>query len=238
VTLLEREASLEAIDKEGAALVAAAATAPGAQVPSCPEWCSEDLVGHVARVHWFWSQVVGRPIVSTDDFASIGDPDDPSSTPDPNAARAALVNALRSTPDVTHCWTWSPDQSAGFVRRFQVLEATIHRVDAEQTAGRASTIDVPVALHGLAVTFETLRLPAGGLPGSVHVHCTDGDGDGEWIVHADGHVETGHQKGDAALRGRAQDLLMVLWHRLPLDAIEVPGSRAVAEALVAADPRQ
>ena len=35
------------------------------------------------------------------------------------------------------------------------------------------------------------------------------------------------------MRGPAADLLLVLWRRLPLDAVEVIGDRAAAERLVA-----
>ena len=35
------------------------------------------------------------------------------------------------------------------------------------------------------------------------------------------------------MRGSAADLLLVLWRRLPLDAVEVIGDRATAERLVA-----
>ncbi len=74
--------------------------------------------------------------------------------------------------------------------------------------------------------------------GSVHLHCTDVDG--EWIVAADDDgadvVTREHAKGDAAVRGPAHDLLMVLWRRRPLDTVEVFGDRAVAERLIATDP--
>jgi hypothetical protein len=70
--------------------------------------------------------------------------------------------------------------------------------------------------------------PAGG---SVHLHCTDTDG--EWTVApstAGGDVvSVGHAKGDAAMRGTAHDLLMALWRRDGLDHVEVFGDRAVAE---------
>ena len=70
---------------------------------------------------------------------------------------------------------------------------------------------------------------------SVHLHCTDVAG--EWLVVDDGAggyvVTREHAKGDAAIRGTAHDLLMVLWRRLPLDAVEVIGDRAVAERFVA-----
>ena len=69
---------------------------------------------------------------------------------------------------------------------------------------------------------------------TIHVHCTDADG--EWlIVLADGEmrVTREHAKGDAAMRGPAHDLLLVLWRRQPLDTVDVIGDRAVAERLVA-----
>jgi hypothetical protein len=52
-------------------------------------------------------------------------------------------------------------------------------------------------------------------------------------VGADGTVTREHAKGDAALRGPAADLLLALWHRLPLDDLDVVGDRAVAERFVA-----
>lgn len=239
MTLLERTASIDAIEREATALVAAASAAGGARVPSCPDWTADELVAHLARVHEFWAEVVRRPLRTMDEIMAAfegRDPDDPSWQPDPAAARASLLDALRSTPDDTACWTWSSDEHVGFVRRFQVVEATVHRVDAEQAAGRTFTLDPATCVHGIEVTLETLRIPDGGLPGSVHLHCTDVDG--EWIVYANGSRETGHHKGDAAMRGRAQDLLLALWRRLPLDAIDIPGDRSVAEALITADPRE
>jgi hypothetical protein len=43
-----------------------------------------------------------------------------------------------------------------------------------------------------------------------------------------------HAKGDAALRGPASDVLLVLWRRLPLDAVDVVGDATVAARFVAA----
>jgi hypothetical protein len=67
--------------------------------------------------------------------------------------------------------------------------------------------------------------------GSLHLHCTDTDG--EWTLRTDDgvyHLSHGHSKGDAAVRGPADRLLLVLWRRLPLDAegIEVFGDADVA----------
>ncbi len=70
---------------------------------------------------------------------------------------------------------------------------------------------------------------------SVHLHCTDADG--EWIVRVseDGtaSVMRQHAKGDAAIRGPAHDLLLVLRHERPLETVEVIGDHAVAARFVA-----
>jgi hypothetical protein len=39
------------------------------------------------------------------------------------------------------------------------------------------------------------------------------------------------------LRGTAQDLLLALWRRVPLDALEIFGDRAVADTFIGADSR-
>jgi hypothetical protein len=69
----------------------------------------------------------------------------------------------------------------------------------------------------------------------VHIHC--GDVPGEWTLRpaADGagfDVVREHAKGDCALRGPANDLLLALWRRFPIDAIDVVGDTAVAERFI------
>jgi hypothetical protein len=71
--------------------------------------------------------------------------------------------------------------------------------------------------------------------GSVHIHCTDVAG--EWTVREsdDGfEVSREHAKGDAAIRGAANDIVQVLWRRVPLTACDVVGSTEVAARFVAA----
>jgi hypothetical protein len=56
---------------------------------------------------------------------------------------------------------------------------------------------------------------------------------GEWLlVPGDGLelvVTREHAKGSVALRGAAVDILLVLWRRMPIDAIEVIGDSSVAD---------
>jgi len=65
---------------------------------------------------------------------------------------------------------------------------------------------------------------------SIHLHCTDGDG--EWLVRlgADAVVVTReHAKGDVALRAPASELLLFLWGRRDASAGEVFGDASVLE---------
>ena len=51
-------------------------------------------------------------------------------------ATTALLDQLGRLDDAEPRWTWWPaDQTVGFTRRMQTYEATMHRVDAELTAG-------------------------------------------------------------------------------------------------------
>ncbi len=85
---------------------------------------------------------------------------------------------------------------------------------------RHAVIDATLASDGIDEYFELavprlvartgLRLPEG----TLHVHCTDVDG--EWLVwahHGEFRMVRSHQKGDAALRGPAEALLLRLWGR-------------------------
>jgi len=70
--------------------------------------------------------------------------------------------------------------------------------------------------------------PIGGNGETLHLHATDAEG--EWLLtmHADRvDVARGHAKGDAAIRGRAHDLLLMMWGREPLGEVEVFGDPAV-----------
>jgi hypothetical protein len=77
------------------------------------------------------------------------------------------------------------------------------------------------------------RSPHKGKTASFHLHRTDGEG--EWILRAEGgqaRCETGHDRADVALRGPAAGLYWVLMGRgTPQDhGVEVHGDHALAAA--------
>jgi len=230
-------------------------TAPDARVPTCPDWNADDLLWHLAEVQWFWGTIVREKL---DGGAAE------ERKPARPAGRAALMQfylaasadlgaALAATAPEAAAWTWSDDQTAGFIRRRQAHEALIHRVDAELTAGhRRSLMDPGLSADGID---EALRIMYGGDPPAwitfaaddtrtLRIRATD-TGD-SWLVtlgqitgtDPDDHksydqagirVETADPGTAAAatVTGTADDLDCWLWQRPPDTPPDRSGDQAV-----------
>lgn len=220
----------------------AEAADPARAVPSCPEWTIADLVWHLGEVQWFWGTDVEMR-ASDPDAVEAGKPERPAGYDEliawGRAQADRMIGILEATPDDTPVWTWAlneSDHNVGFVRRHQVQEAAVHRWDIEDAAtGKPQPIEPDVASDSIdevfAVTLPWGVRPDKTLPGSVHIHCTDTEG--EWFIHPDGRVEPIHAKGDVAIRGAASDLLLGLYTRVPLGSLDVIGDTAIAEELLA-----
>ena len=159
---------------------------PEARVPSCPEWDAADLLWHLATVQRWWADVVlarpvkpeqvehPRPEAYADLLATF------------DAWSADLVQALDGADPAEDSYTWSDDQTVGFILRRQAHEALVHRVDAELAAGVPSELDPVLATDGVE---ECLGVMYGGCPywgswvageGLVRVDTTD-TGEQVWI---------------------------------------------------------
>ncbi|WP_123024980.1 maleylpyruvate isomerase family mycothiol-dependent enzyme [Mycolicibacterium stellerae] len=119
-----------------------ASSDPAARCPTCPDWTAGDLLWHLTEVHYFWAGVLGQRVLSGAELPAVeqAKPERPSAMADLVALRAsataALLHELAQREDAEPCWSWwPPDQTVGFTRRMQTYEATMHRVDAELTAG-------------------------------------------------------------------------------------------------------
>lgn len=233
---------LTAIERDGAAFAVACEHAgPAAPVDSCPGWSVADLLWHLAEVHHFWATIVGDQRDTWEGYVAPERPADDELGDCYLAGLGRLLDVLRAAEPTAPNWTWSSDHSAGFVIRRMAQETAVHRWDAEHAAGFDWSIDAELASDGIDEFLHHFRGDGSGegeaVGGSVHLHCTDAHG--EWMVRplADGgsDVTREHAKGDAALRGAASDVLLVLWRRLPLGAIEVIGDEGVAARFVA-DP--
>ncbi len=238
---MDAQQYIDSIGVDSAGLRDAAAAADrSTAIAACPDWTVPDLVWHIGEVQHFWGTIVRDRM---QDWQAYVEPTRPD-TDEALFAFAAdsaeqLVAALSGVDPATPVYTWSSQKVAGFVTRRMAQEVAVHRVDAERAAGRDHRIEPELASDGIDEFLEfflsDIAKGAPALDGSVHVHCTDVDG--EWLVTTDADgayvVTREHAKGDAAVRGPANDLLMVLWRRDPLDTVEVIGDRSVAERLVA-----
>ncbi len=156
---------------------------------------------------------------------------------------------MRASDD-TEVWTWTgSNQPEIWVERRMTQETAVHRWDAANAVGLPYEIPAAVAADGIdefLMWFAARRVSEHAVPigGTVHLHCTDPDVDlveggnqgsavgGEWMVH---HLDENgieftreHAKGDAAVRGTANDLLLWLWRR-EAGPVEILGDTAVAE---------
>jgi uncharacterized protein (TIGR03083 family) len=134
---------LSIIDSESRRLAEVLAGAdPDSSCPSCPDWTAADLLGHLTEVHYFWAEILERDVRSETDLPAVeaAKPERPATIADllplREQATTALLRGLDGRDDTEPLWSWwAPDQTVGFTRRMQTYEATMHRVDAELTAG-------------------------------------------------------------------------------------------------------
>jgi uncharacterized protein (TIGR03083 family) len=160
---------------------------PEARVPSCPDWSAADLLWHLATVQRWWADVLAaRPVKPEEvDHPRPEAYDDLLATYD--RWSADLVEALAGADPAEEAYTWSDDQTVGFILRRQAHEALIHRVDAELAAGLPSELDPVLASDGV---HEVLDVMYGACPpwgtwepsdgGMVRVDTTD-TGEQFWV---------------------------------------------------------
>jgi uncharacterized protein (TIGR03083 family) len=223
---MEPQEYIAALRREGAALAVASKGRLEAPVPSCPEWDVGDLVWHMGYVHHFWKEIVRRRLQDPEGLERPPRPPDDELVDWFADGVEQIASALEATSPATAVWTWAPRRDVGFVQRRMAQETAIHRVDAQLAAERPEAIEAGLALDGID-EFLTLFLStrAEGDGGeSVHLHATDAPG--EWMVefrNGKVSVDREHGKADAAVRGSASDLLLLLWRRLSPDDVEVLG---------------
>lgn len=237
---MERSDFLAAFERDGARFAAdCEAAGLGAPVPSCPSWMVVDLLGHLTQVYGFWNAIVRERRTSPEGLALPDRPADAALLDAFCEQHAALLGTLRDTDPTQVMWSWSPTgMSVGWLVRRMAHETAVHRWDADGAAGSVTPIDPPLASDGideyLAEFLPWAAADAAPVGGTVHLHCTDTPG--EWLVvpAGDGFTVTReHAKGDCAIRGAASDLLLALWRRVPLTAVDVIGDGEVAARFVA-----
>jgi uncharacterized protein (TIGR03083 family) len=225
---------------------------PDEPVPSCPDWTADDLLWHLGEVQWFWAAIVRDSI--TGPQADELKPERPAGRAGLQAfyqrASRDLAEILAASAPDTAAWTWSEDQTVGFIRRRQAHEALIHRIDAELAAGSRTPVDPLLGADGVD---EALRVMYGAVPEwgrftsddgkTLRLEATDTgdawfvtlgrftgtDPDGTSYDEPDIHAAESDPGGPAAVTvaGSAADLDCWLWHRPPVARIERSGDAEV-----------
>ena len=246
---------LEILRAEGDRLASLPADALGAAVPTIEDWTVERVVRHVGKVHQWVAGALrlgpGGEMASIGELAGI--PKGPDCLPAYRESLDGLLDEFdRHDPAEPVPSFGGPADVAWWARR-QAHEVAVHRVDADDAVHAAGgpapgAIAADGAADGIdewARFFLATRwaqrfgpLPEDLAGQTVHIHGTDepAPADGaEWLLtFGDSGVEVAgtHAKGDVALRGPAQDLLLTLWRRRPLATLDVIGDGDLADRLL------
>jgi len=150
---------------------------------------------------------------------------------------AAVAAAVQQAPETIVTMPFGPVPMP-VLRGMRLNEYIIHGHDLMPAIGR--TIPSPDWFFDRALGDAVTRMvrlhprsPHKGKSASFHLHRTDGEG--EWILRAEGGeavAEPGHARADVAMRGTAEGLYWVLMGRgKPEDnAVEAHGDAALAAA--------
>ena len=196
-------------------------------VRTCPAWSLRQLVWHLGRVQEFWTRAIAR---GTDVM-----PEFEEGRPGPEGAdelaawmRArtdALVEILRTTPPDAPAWTWWRDEhTAGAIGRHQAQEAAVHRYDAQTALGPPAPLDARLADDGVDEFLWIARQLRGSTP--IAFRTTDTNHD---FSAAEAGVEP-----VVTVAAPASDLVLLLYGRIPLDAVIVTGDRRALDTFLVA----
>ncbi|QCQ90364.1 maleylpyruvate isomerase N-terminal domain-containing protein [Rhodococcus sp. SGAir0479] len=240
---------LATLRAQGEMIAATPVDALSEPVPTVPGWTVEHVVRHTGKVHQWVLAALREPADAP--LSSVRRSGDMPRGADCLTAYRAALDALleefdrRDATDPAPTMV-GPGTVAWWARR-QAHEAAVHRIDvadALRAAGgpAGAALDAETAADGVDEWASVFlgRLARGGrLPDSlagttVHLHGTD-TSSAEWhLAFGPGAVEVvrEHRKGDVALRGPAQELLLTVWRRRPLAGIDAVGDVSVAHALL------
>lgn len=240
-----------AVALEGGRVADLALDALSLPVPSCPGWTVERLVGHLGRVHtWAAGHLEAGPDSEGDIGTGPRPPEGPEVLPWYRDALDKLLAALDRLDAAAPARTFVGTRTTSWWTRRQAHELAVHRWDAQHAVqlGDEAPIAGALAADGIDEWLEVFvprwlarredPIEPELVGATLHIHCTDeglAEGTGEWLlrVTTDGcDVERSHAKGDAALRGPASDLLLAVWHRVPLSEVDVVGDAVRAQAVL------
>ncbi|MFF2078155.1 maleylpyruvate isomerase family mycothiol-dependent enzyme [Kitasatospora sp. NPDC058162] len=240
---------LQMLDERSAAFRAAVAAAPSldADVPSCPGWTLYDLANHLSEGDRFWAYIVlntapGDEWPSKDGLVAPRE-------------REALITwladsteqllaALREAGPDRACWAWwqplASLHTGAAVARRRVHESLIHTYDAQLASGAPQelpTTEAVDAIDEFLATVCTNTVPWPHEPATMDYHAAEG---GSWrqTVDAAGNrftrltaAEAAESKPTAAIYGTASEMALLMYKRVPNDALRTEGDADLLERL-------
>lgn len=234
ITAMEISQHIDALERDGALLADAAASAGlTEEVPACPGWRVRDLVRHQAFVHaWAARHVTERPVGiiedATEDDILGGGPPDGELIAAYQEGHAALVRILRTADPDVRCATFLPAPSPlAFWARRQAHETAIHRFDAQSARhsdppAPRDAFDPGFAADGIdeLVRGFAARQKADGVPRELLVRSADTEDVWRFTWSSEGWIRTrryraGEETGpaDCVLAGPASGVYLFLWNR-------------------------
>lgn len=151
---------------------------------------------------------------------------------------AKIIEVLDANDSETPVWTWDENnQTVGHWYRTIANEAAVHCWDAQNAVDTPDPIAPELAKSGIDFMFDAsvphrrknAKTP-NGKGETFHFHCTDIAG--EWLIQfaPDGMVvKREHGKGDIALRGTAENILLFLYQRVSANKLEIFGDATLVD---------
>ncbi|MCH1514761.1 MAG: hypothetical protein L7S61_06545 [Acidimicrobiales bacterium] len=199
---------LVAVEQAGRSLIDSAEKDLDAIVPTCPEWNNLELLNHMKMVWWF----AASQIAAGNEHERTVPSDEMKNSPLEQLQH--LLDTFQINDFSSPCWSWTTNRTVGFWVRRMAHENTVHNWDTEGTLGTHSSVPPLLAVDGIEEKLFMHPADADFPDASIHLHCTDCEG--EWMLASSGgelEIKREHGKGDAAVRGRAEDILLYLWGR-------------------------
>lgn len=212
-----------------------------APVPSCPGWNVSQLTRHVeGGLRWAENIVATRateppPDTGLRDLSHAAHDDATDLADAIRDAASSLVGTLLEAGPAAQMWCpVAGGGSAFFARRF-AHETAAHRADAVLALGLPFLLDDDVARDGVEEWLELGSLPFHfdvhpamrellGAGRTIGLHAVDiGE---HWLLDFTGEAITwrrGDEPARAELHGSATELLLVIYRRLPVTAVDVAG---------------
>lgn len=217
-------------------------------VPSCPEWTVEHLVRHLGTIYaWVRTHVARGVTIRPESWPTLDDsvPTGPAALTWWDGEYAELLRLLEALDPELPAWNWAPQpKTAVFWHRRTAHETAVHRWDAQMATGRTEPIEARLAVDGVTEVLESW-LPSGRRRGPTNrtgvVQLSAVDAGQDWFVRLRGEgvalldmdtlLDTDDPHARVAAQGKASDLLLALYGRVPFDVLDIEGDVTLLDAL-------